>query len=206
MPKAATLCAADRDALLSALHRRLWGDRILSSPTCVGCGAPFDLSFRLSDMQRHLHSSAVDWSLTGERQVSRDQGRARRIPCGVDELAAAEQGPTEGPAALAALCGDASADLSALADDLEEAAPILDLDLDAACPECGQDQSVRFDIQSWLLGRIIGERDRLLGEIHTLASAYGWSLREILDLPRGTRRSLSALSERPAAGAEGLAG
>ena len=53
-PRAATLCAADRDSLLAALHRREWGDRILSTLRCAQCGERFDLSFSLSAMQAHL--------------------------------------------------------------------------------------------------------------------------------------------------------
>jgi len=41
----AQLSASDRDGLLAALHRSLWGDRIVSSLKCAACGAMFDLSF-----------------------------------------------------------------------------------------------------------------------------------------------------------------
>ena len=62
----AALAATDRDGLLAALHRGLWGDRILTSLECPSCSAMYDLSFELSALQRHLQS---------ERRETRPLGR-----------------------------------------------------------------------------------------------------------------------------------
>jgi len=53
------MAAADRDALLAALHRQCWGDRIVSTLTCAACANRFDLSFQLSEVQRHLGAAAA---------------------------------------------------------------------------------------------------------------------------------------------------
>ncbi len=70
----------------------------------------------------------------------------------------------------------------ALQELLHQAAPLLELELTASGAECGHPNAVQFDIQSYLLGALLGERRRLMTEIHRLATAYGWFLDEILSL------------------------
>ncbi len=78
---------------------------------------------------------------------------------------------------------------------MAEVGPILDLDLEATCPECGARQAIHFDICAHLLGALASERLWLAHEVHTIASAYGWSLAEILGLPREDRRVYVRLIE-----------
>jgi hypothetical protein len=86
-------------------------------------------------------------------------------------------------------------DIEAIDTALESVAPLLDLDMDAECPECGHVQLVHFDIQHYLLTALKQEQKQLNQEIHRLASVYKWSLNEILSLPRSQRRSLAVLIE-----------
>ena len=72
-------------------------------------------------------------------------------------------------------------------------APILKKDLTAVCPECATQQNFNFDVQYYLLSALLAERSRLTLEVHCLATAYGWSLSEILGLPRSQRRRLVEL-------------
>jgi len=174
-PPVLQMVARDRDALLAALHRLCWGDRIEATLRCP-CGEPFDMDFRLSDLQKQL------------RENQQDMEHPWRVPVAEDELAVAALPAKEAVRALARRCG--VDDLEAAAQCLDVLAPILDVDLQATCPECGRSQSTRFDVQSYLLQRVLGERENLLDDVHILASCYGWSLGEILDLPRGTRQSL----------------
>jgi hypothetical protein len=83
-----------------------------------------------------------------------------------------------------------------VADALERIAPLLDVELDATCPECGHVHAVRFDVQRFFLGRLVAERAQRAAEIHRLARGYGWSLSEILSLPRARRRDYVELVER----------
>ena len=82
---------------------------------------------------------------------------------------------------------------------METIAPLVDLELDAQCPECGESQQVYFDLQYYLLSAIGRGRAQLMREIHTLASAYGWSLSDILGLPRSQRRILAGLVDEESA-------
>jgi hypothetical protein len=196
---AAALSASDRDAALAALHRARWGDRIVASLACAACGAMNDLSFALSALQRQLWQASERTRVSAPRALDDAQGGHWRLPGAEDEDAAAQLGVAAGRAQLVALvCSDMQPDAQAalLADPqsagerLEALAPLLDVDLEARCIECDHTQLARFDIQSFVLQRLLDEREAVLGEVHALASAYGWSLSEILSLPCSLRRSL----------------
>jgi len=190
---AADLSASDRDALLAALHRAAWGDRITSSLRCPACGEMVDLSFELSALQRQLQPKPTAVHVDGLRALRNAQGEAYALPDASTEEAAATLGLHAGLASLqASIAGADAPDAAALGTTLEALAPLLDVELDAACAECGASQLVRFDIQSFTLQRLLDERERLLGEVHALAGGYGWSLDEIVSLPRSLRRALAA--------------
>ena len=57
------------------------------------------------------------------------------------------------------------------------------------CPECGYEQPVHFNLQSFVLGALLNEHSRLVYEVHHLAKAYGWTLDDILNLPRSQRKA-----------------
>jgi hypothetical protein len=78
---------------------------------------------------------------------------------------------------------------------MKQVAPVLDLDLPARCPGCQTQQTVHFDIQYYLLTTILQEQKHFTMEVHRLACAYGWSLNEILQLPRRSRKAFVGLVE-----------
>ena len=57
------------------------------------------------------------------------------------------------------------------------------------CPACGLAWSERLDIASWLWNEVDLRAQRLLDEVHCLASAYGWSEPQILALSAPRRRA-----------------
>jgi hypothetical protein len=190
--RADALAASDRDALLAALYRQLWGDRLVSSLCCTACEAMYDLSFELSELQRQLAQQAPPHEVTASRSLRTADGACWTLPNADEEEQAAALGLHAGRAQLAeasAASGTAAAEDAAAA--LEALAPLIDVDLDTTCAECGHSQQARFDLQSFVLQRLLDEREGLLAELHRLASSYGWSLREILSLPRSLRRSLA---------------
>lgn len=197
---AAELAASDRDALLAGLHRLLWGDRIACSLSCPACEALYDLSFELSALEHHLHAQGETGQAIALRCMADEQGGRLNLPSAPEEDAAAERGLENGLAQLAAgIAGPEGADPARLSARLETLAPILDVDLDAPCAECGRAQQVRFDIQSFVLQRLLDERELLLNDVHALARGYGWSLSEIVSLKRSFRRSLVQRLTVPAA-------
>lgn len=194
--QAARLTTADRDQVLAAVCSATFGDRVEATRHCEHCGQRFDLDFRISELSRALRSErgapAADGTYTLENGVR------FRLPTGEDELAVAGF-----PSALAerrllercVLSGDVERDGARVSAAMSEVAPTLDLDLDAACSECGAETQVHFSMQAWLLGQLLNEQARLPRQVHVLARAYGWSLSEILSLSRRQRLAFVALVE-----------
>jgi hypothetical protein len=198
---AATLTAADRDRLLAAVYRRAYGPRIASTLTCPACARPFDLDFNLPDLVASLQP-APEPALephNGSYAFTLADARRFRLPTGADELAVSHLPPAAAERELlrrCALSGSPTTDPAAVQAAMAAVAPVIDVEMDARCPECGQSQPVHFDIQSYLLAALAAEQPRLAVEIHQLARAYHWSLPEILGLSRVQRRAFVALIEQ----------
>ncbi len=194
---AARLTVAERDRLLASVYRDSFGDQVAAIATCAVCGDRFDLGFALTALVDTVQPVPL------KREVRLEDGTRLRVPTGEDEQAVVSLPTTTAAETLLSRCvvvesaaGGADVDLAAAARLFEEAAPVLDLELEAPCPECGGDNAVHFNIQDLLLGALVREHPRLLGEIHLLARAYGWNPTEILELPRTDRRALVGLLER----------
>jgi hypothetical protein len=200
--QASTLTASDRDRLLAALFQTEYGTRIDCTLRCTDCGEPFDIDFQLPDLMASLGfgpgASRPAADPDGELRLS--DGRRLRLPRGEDELALLGLPPEDAAATLLARClldGKPNPDdETTVLDVLEQAAPIIDADLDAVCPECGSPALAHFDLQHYLLTAIAQETPARIAEIHLLARSYGWSLNEILALRRGRRRAFVMAIER----------
>jgi hypothetical protein len=184
------LTAGQRDRILAALQERVFGPRIVATLRCRACAEPFDIGFALSELRAHIAGvAAADARAEADGNITW-RGLRFRLPTAEDEIAVAAMPAEAARAALLERCGAAGAVLAPEALEAAMAAvdPLLDRDLPARCAECGAEQTVRFAIQSYFLGGLIAERRRLAEEVHALASAYGWSRREILAMRRATRR------------------
>lgn len=194
--------AWDRDRLLAVVYIRIYGPRIKSTVSCVHCHKAFDLDFSLPHL---LESLSLD-NVAKEVQVIQDgiyefsDGLQFRLPTGEDEYAVMGLSQEEAVQELLKRCIQNVSENVNVQNRTEEVqtameaiAPLIDLELDARCPECGQEQQVHFDLQHYLLSALSGERTLLMREIHALASTYGWSLTDILSLPRSQRKSLASL-------------
>lgn len=193
------LTAADRDRLLANVYAAEFGPKIDCILRCTACAAPFDIDFRLPDLLGSLGMSLTEPPSAQAPTLELADGRRVRVPCGEDELVLLGLPPDRAESALLERCmihGAAEPGDPAVTEALERAAPILDLDLDATCPECGAPVQAHFDLQRYVLAAIMQETAIRLGEIHLLASSYGWSLREILQLRRRQRRAFALAIER----------
>jgi hypothetical protein len=205
-PRAGELCAADRDLLLGALYRTLYGDEVESTVRCRGCDQPFDLEFSLTALTEDLRPASAAPARREDGTYLLPDRRRCRLPPGDDELAVADLPAERAPLELQRRCmvaggegkeaGSAADDPAPVVEAMRAAAPIVDLEVDATCPECRLTQPVHFDLQRYLLSRLLGERRQRTHEIHRIARAYGWPRREILDLPRSTRQLHVELIDR----------
>lgn len=190
-PRAADLTTADRDRLLAAVYAHLWGNRIDSTINCVACAEPFDVQFRLDELQAFSQPDPLAAQLLPDGLFRLANGGRFRLPTGADELAVSGLADDVAVGQLLHRClpdGPATVDAQAVQEAMQAVAPLLDMDLGAQCPECGQVQSVRFSMQSFLLNRLKNEQPQVLADIHRLATTYRWSHGEITRLPRQERR------------------
>jgi hypothetical protein len=74
------------------------------------------------------------------------------------------------------------ATIDAAAERLLDADPQADVQLNMSCPFCGNGWRAVFDIVTFFWTEIEVWACRVLREVHILASAYGWSERDILAL------------------------
>jgi hypothetical protein len=205
----AALSASERDLVMAEIYIQTYGPRIASTLSCEQCGEPFDIDFLLMELVSSLEeesakaisTAGIDCLPDGTYRLA--DGRRFRLPTGEDEYAALRYPPEEVERRLLESClidgeirpggdGDVDAELQGA---LEAVAPLLSSSVEVSCFECGLKQRVRFDLQQYLLRSLLQEQLRLVHEIHRLASSYGWSLDEILDLPRSQRRQLARLAD-----------
>jgi hypothetical protein len=186
---------SERDRALLEVLRLTWGLQIESTITCSTCSAPFDLSFSADELMPRADRSAAMSQPDGTLQTP--DGGHFRLPVGEDEMAVAAIAPEDAASALRERCviAEGTGGLAAIEQAMESLAPILDRDVRAVCPECSNEQAVRFDLQYYVLQMLIQEQPRLVLDIHCIASVYGWSLTEILGLRRSLRRRLVGLIE-----------
>ncbi|HEV7239333.1 MAG TPA: phage baseplate protein [Thermoanaerobaculia bacterium] len=169
-PDAATLPIGRRDASLLDLRVAMFGSDFTGVTSCPACGEEIELTFGADEVRREapLHDPSL------------------RLPTTEDLIAIEHM--TDLASARAMLlerCG-ASEEAVAL---MAEADPQADVQIDADCPACEHRWREPFDIAAFLWTEISVLARRLLLEVHELASAYGWSEREILDLSPARRNA-----------------
>jgi hypothetical protein len=192
------LTAWERDRLLAAVYTRHYGPRIDSTMACQSCGAPFDVDFDLPALMENLAPNPKASIEHLGNQLFQLRNVRFRLPTGHDECAVFGLPPEQAEAEILQRCiidGDRldAQTAAEIQKAMQALSPVVNLELDARCPECGNEQAVQFDLQRFLLTALVNDRRRLLHEIHILASAYSWSLSEILHLPRSERRGFVTL-------------
>lgn len=184
---AAALPLDRRDRALYRIGERLFGEQIRLMATCDDCGAETELGFSTRDV---LAVPAV-----AERIPLSGQNTVCRLPDSRDLAAALSS--SEPQRALVAAVIDApepdAATVAAVEAALAAEAGIADLTLAHSCAACGAAGETPFDILDYLWRRITAEAQRLLRDIHTIASAYGWSGEAILALSPKRRAAHVAL-------------
>lgn len=192
----AGIVTADRDRIFAALFMGMYGSKIESTITCRHCSTPFDLDFSLSALLKHYQLAAVDPYSEGVFQIGNET--RFRLPTGADELLLSEINETTAEDFLLSRClikGDIEKNGALVQEKMAEIAPVLNLSMQAHCPECGTNQEVHFDIQTFFLTRLKQEYPQLIKEVHRIAQHYHWSAEAILNLPRNLRKQYVALIE-----------
>lgn len=82
----------------------------------------------------------------------------------------------------------ADGDAPRAAQALAEADPLVAFRVHCACPECGTPDDHAIDLEAEALRQLALRQVALLDEVHRIASRYGWSEREIFEVPPARRR------------------
>lgn len=188
--EAASMTVSDRDRLMATLYRLVYGGRISGVSQCHGCGERFDFDFELDALLGSIASEPAEPEADG---WFRDGDARFRLPTGADELAAQGRAAAQAAGVIALRCApDADAAARARIEArVARIAPLVDLTLRAACPQCGAENPMRFGAERYFLTALRNERPRLMREVHLLGATYHWPLDEILSLTREDRRALA---------------
>lgn len=194
----ATASIGERDAALFDFRERLFGARIEVTSSCTMCGAALQAEFSTTDIQRHDPSALME-----SFAVLVDDYDVRfRLPTSEDLIAARSMVASDMPMLLAERCIERAqlrgepANVTALPAPVTAAVfqamghndPLVDFEVGVTCVACGRECPMQFDIAEHLWGDIEEWVERLLHEVHLLASAYHWSERDILRLTATRRR------------------
>lgn len=188
-----------RDSALLDLRQQMLGPGMECTANCPACGERLEFSLQVPELiaQAEPHPGGVLSTASGGFEVS------FRLPNSLDLASLpASASAAQGARHLLRSCllearqqGAAKtvADLpeevaEAIASAMEKAEPQANLTLRLACPACRHGWLSPFDIVTFFWAEIEAWAERLLYDVHTLASAYGWSESEILHLSAWRRQ------------------
>ncbi len=194
------LVATDRDLILAMIYEQTYGSEIQGTTDCSGCGELYDYDFRLDEIREQIEANHHPQSLRFNEHlvfVETDSMEIRLLN-GEDELSIyGRDADTATQLLLDRCCPDFDEEKEV---DIERIfaslLPLMQLDMESVCPECQTTQRLQFDIQHYLLTRLLQEQTHLQYEIHRIASAYRWRPDEILAVPRRIRKRYVAFIEQ----------
>ncbi len=202
----ARLSIGRRDGLLLKLREWTFCRQLTSVVECPACGERLEFTMDGGEIQAGADDAptAIDFHAAGYRG-------AFRLP-NTEDLAAvmAIQDPEAARRALLDACLLEISPVSeaddpnretivtarqlptdvqeAIAQQMQEADPQADIQIDLACPVCDHRWVASFDVVSFFWQEIDDWAWRTLREVHTLASVYGWSENDILSMSAWRRR------------------
>jgi hypothetical protein len=193
-----TLGQANRRLL--DLREQIFGSHLNASSTCGNCGTRFEFDLS-ADLFRQTNA---DRAFESEFDFASDRYRVQFRLLNLDDLNFANEVGSVNSARqrLIKRCvlkavhakKSVSADelpeqvVSELAARLMECDPEAELLLDLACPSCGFEFELPFDISAFFCVEMDAEAQRLLREVHALALGYGWREADILEMAAPRRQ------------------
>lgn len=187
----AMLSIGERDARLLALRERAYGPMLVGLSSCPECGERVELRLRAEDARLSSDRTRQDPISLSVRGYE----LRFRLPNSNDLMAVAEAGGVgdarsqllqrciltaqhEGqPAPVVELPADV---VDSVVEAMERADPQASRTIELACPTCNHEWQEIFDIAAFIWAEIDVWARRVLGEVHALASVYGWKEADIL--------------------------
>ena len=198
----ARLSIGRRDAVLLTLRAWSFGEAIAGVAACPACAELLEVACSVADLRTEVADESP-----GELSAIVDEFEVRfRLPDSCDlavvatapDLAVARRRLFErcvvavqrdGVPAGAGAAQVPEAVVEAVATRMGEADPQADVRLALRCPACAHQWEEVFDIVSFFWNELEAWAYRLLHDVHTLASAYGWGEAEILAMSAWRRQA-----------------
>jgi len=193
----AELSIGQRDALLLRLREATFGPTLTGVADCPACRARIEVALNAAELDMPSSASTFgSMSASGAAVEAGDYVLQLRPPNSHDVVAAAPLEMSNARVAILRRCvlsaqrggmpvgpDDVPAAVLEIAEQrLPDRDPQADVRLRLVCPACEHDTTMIFDIASFLWHEIDAWACRILREVHTLASAYGWTEEAILAL------------------------
>jgi hypothetical protein len=200
----ASLSIGQRDGRLLDLRESVFGPRLVCLDDCPQCGVQLELDLNAADLRARTKSR---WRPDDDGCFGFEAAGVEfrfRAPTSRD-LAAATSGRLDDAEAVRLLLQRCvvsirrsgreleldevpSTALEALINAIGEADPQADVQVGVTCPGCGSEWATGLNIEAYFWAELQEWARRLLRDVHCLASAYGWSERDILAMSARRRR------------------
>ena len=191
----AELSIGERDARLLQLREWMFGSRLVNTAECPRCNERVEWENRVGDI-RIQPLQCIPTSDAFNLDMANYSVRFR-LPTSKDIAAVMNAGGSDSmhrnllERCIASACyngetcdpGSLPEDvLAAIESRIEKMDPQADIKIDLTCPQCAHKWGVLFDIASFLWAEINQWAEQTLHAVHKLASVYGWSEHDILNL------------------------
>ena len=192
----AALSIGERDSAILQVRRATFGTQLQGSLQCPNCAELLEFDFDCSALSEDV--------ISPERTEFFAHQIRFRLPNSGDLIAVSqtESADDAAHALLRRCCLDKQAAIdcsAALVAEVERqigaADAASDIRFGFTCTSCAHAWEERLDIAAWCWDEIELRAQRLLGEVHRLAWAYGWSEAQILALGDARRRAYLELCE-----------
>jgi len=167
------------------------GDTMVAEGRCGSCFEPVDVRFSLDAYVEHHRprSSRRAESLGDGWFALRDGAAAFRLPAVGDVLSAAASSDPRAELLKRCLREPASAAIArAVESAMARLGPTLRAAVSGTCPECGAAFDLEVDVRELCMEELRRDANAVYDDVNLIATAYGWSQDEILDMPSDRRR------------------
>jgi hypothetical protein len=185
----ARLTLGERDALLIELREQCFGSAITAVAGCPSCGERVEMQFDAASLRAPAASKDDVFTLSGEAGTARfravnslDVMALMAEPNADSRRALAERCVIDSPGALT------DAQVDAISEAMREADSQAEVSIALVCPACNQAWPALFDIASFFWREIDVWAQRMLDDVHALASAYHWREDDILAMSAWRRQ------------------
>jgi len=197
----AELSIGDRDTRLLRFRNSIFGSSLHNTINCPECSSKMEWDMDLQDFI--VHPSANHQALP-EHELFVDDFKVRfRLPNSRDILwILSKKGEELKSYSLLEQCvldikqakGKKKINsipervIDALGEKIQELDPAADIRMNITCPSCGFQWQATFDIMSYLWAEIDNWAHKTLQEVYILASSFGWSEKDILNMDASRRQ------------------